>query len=79
MSKVRRFELIKGAELRLLHSKSSDVGPFLNFRNAFPFPFLLEKRNAFPLFIPVQLSDIITLNGSIFLCCKESENYFSNL
>ena len=31
MSKVRRFELIKGAELRLLHSKSFQNVPKFNF------------------------------------------------
>ena len=39
----------------------ADVGPFLNFRNAFPFPFLLEKRNAFPFFIPSWKKECIPI------------------
>ena len=37
------------------------MGPFLNFRNAFPFPFLLEKRNAFPFFIPSWKKECIPI------------------
>ena len=49
------------------------MGPFLNFRNAFPFPFPVEKRNAFPFPFLEKKNDSFFHSFSILFFPKKVE------